>query len=444
MRHVAIFCSVVDNFGDIGICWRLARQLAHEQRWQVQLFVDDLGSFAKICPEVVVDAAAQSIQSIQVMHWNAELMADWQKSWQVFSGTRAHEAFSNANDPHHRAALASSSGTTSGAGSAAGSASGSAEALPSLQTIPDLVIEALACTVPEAYLQLVAKQNPQALWLNLEYLSAEDWVEGCHGLPSPQSLVPLTKYFFFPGFTSATGGLLRERDIVQQAQNLQQDSKAQAAFWQKIGIADAQAYQRRISLFAYGQANIASWLTQLQLDSQRTLLLVPQGVLAEQICSIFPELASQQTAIKRLALGQLTIMVMPFIAQQDYDLLLACCDINFVRGEDSVIRAHWAGRPFIWQIYRQEEQAHRQKLNDFLAKQLALATPELSALIQKAHDLWDLELDFSEIWPEYIKNIDKIQAHTVDWQQFLTQQQDLASNLVRFAEKKLIMPRNFS
>jgi len=444
MRHVAIFCSVVDNFGDIGICWRLARQLAHEQLWQVQLFVDDLGSFAKICPEVVVDAAAQSIQSIQVMHWNAELMADWQKNWQVFSGTRAHEAFSNANDPHHRAALASGSGAASGAGSAAGSAASSSEALPSLQAIPDLVIEALACTVPAAYLQLVAKQNPQALWLNLEYLSAEDWVEGCHGLPSPQSLVPLTKYFFFPGFTGATGGLLRERGIVRQAQNLQQDSKAQAAFWQNIGIADALTYQRRISLFAYGQANIASWLTQLQLDSQRTLLLVPQGVLAEQICLIYHELGCQQTAIKRLELGQLTIVVMPFIAQQDYDLLLACCDINFVRGEDSVIRAHWAGRPFIWQIYRQEEQAHRQKLNDFLAKQLALATPELGALIQKAHDLWDLELDFAEIWPEYVKNLDKIQTHTVAWQQFLTQQQDLASNLVRFAEKKLIMPRNFS
>lgn len=398
MRTVAIFCSVVDNFGDIGICWRLARQLAHEHQWQVQLYVDDLASFAKICPQVKVDATSQTIFGIQVLLWHTDLVEGWQA------------------DFTEQADLAT----------------------------PDVVIEALACTVPEAYLQRVAKQNPQALWLNFEYLSAEDWVEGCHGLPSPQSQVPLTKYFFFPGFTSATGGLLRERDIVQQAQNLQQDSNAQAAFWQKIGIDDALAYQRRISLFAYGQANIASWLTQLQLDSLRTLLLVPQGVLAEQICSIYPELASQQTAIKRLVLGQLTIMVMPFIAQQDYDLLLACCDINFVRGEDSVIRAHWAGRPFIWQIYRQEEQAHRQKLNDFLAKQLALATPELGDLLQKAHDLWDLELDFAEIWPEYLNNIDEIQKHTLNWQQFLTQQQDLASNLVRFAEKKLIMPRNFS
>ena len=412
MRTVAIFCSVVDNFGDIGICWRLARQLAHEHQWQVQLYVDDLVSFAKICPQVKVDAPRQRILDIQVSHWNAELVASWQ-------------ADSSPQQPLRD--LPQQSQNTE---------------LPELAT-PYLVIEALACTVPEGYLRQVARQNPQALWLNLEYLSAEDWVEGCHGLPSPQSVVPLTKYFFFPGFTSATGGLLREQSIVRQAQNLQQDSEGQRNFWQQLGIDDAHEYQLRISLFAYGQANIASWLTNIAQQGPKTLMLVPSGVLAQQLCAIYPELNSQ-TGQKRLELGQLTLVLMPFIAQPDYDLLLACCDINFVRGEDSVIRAHWAGRPFIWQIYRQEQQAHRQKLNDFLAKQLALATPELAALIQKAHDLWDLELDFSEIWPEYLKNIDKIQNHTIVWQQFLTQQQDLASNLVRFVEKKLIMPRNFS
>ncbi len=412
MRTVAIFCSVVDNFGDIGICWRLARQLAHEHQWQVQLYVDDLVSFAKICPQVKVDAPRQRILDIQVSHWNAELVASWQVD-------------SSPQQP--RQDLPQQSQNTE---------------LPELAT-PDLVIEALACTVPEGYLRQVARHNPQALWLNLEYLSAEDWVEGCHGLPSPQSVVPLTKYFFFPGFTSATGGLLREQSIVRQAQNLQQDNKGQRNFWQQLGIDDAHEYQLRISLFAYGQANIASWLTNIAQQGPKTLMLVPSGVLAQQLCAIYPELNSQ-TGQKRLELGLLTLVLMPFIAQPDYDLLLACCDINFVRGEDSVIRAHWAGRPFIWQIYRQEHQAHRQKLNDFLAKQLALATPEVAALIQKAHDLWDLELDFSEIWPEYLKNIDKIQNHTIVWQQFLTQQQDLASNLVRFVEKKLIMPRNFS
>ena len=146
----------------------------------------------------------------------------------------------------------------------------------------------------------------------------------------------------------------------------------------------------------------------------------------------------------RLEIATLTVQMMPFMPQQDYDLLLALCDVNFVRGEDSVIRAHWAGRPFIWQIYRQAEQAHRQKLHDFLSLQLASAPQDITSLVRRVHDSWDLEEDFSEIWSEYRKNLDKIQKHTVNWQQFLTQQQDLASNLVRFVQKHLIMSRNFS
>ena len=43
-----IFCTVVDNYGDIGVCWRLARQLAAEHGFAVRLWVDDLASFARL------------------------------------------------------------------------------------------------------------------------------------------------------------------------------------------------------------------------------------------------------------------------------------------------------------------------------------------------------------------------------------------------------------
>ena len=382
--QVAIFCSVIDNFGDIGICWRLARQLSAEHQWQVQLYVDDLSAFKRICPEVEPALAQQQILSIEVIAWTPTT------HWPA-------------------------------------------------QT-PDVVIEALACQVPTAYLQQVAQQNPQAIWLNLEYLSAEAWVEGCHGLPSLQPEIQLKKYFFFPGFTPATGGLLREQHIVAQAEKIRQDKQWQQRFWQQLQVDDFADFVLKVSLFAYGQTQIKSWLITLSQQPERTLLLVPEGVLAEQIRAEFPIL--QQAS--RLEIATLTVQMMPFMPQQDYDLLLALCDVNFVRGEDSVIRAHWAGRPFIWQIYRQAEQAHRQKLHDFLTLQLASAPQDITSLVRRVHDSWDLEEDFSEIWSEYRKNLDKIQKHTVNWQQFLTQQQDLASNLVRFVEKKLIMPRNFS
>ena len=66
---LTIFCKVVDNYGDIGICWRLARQLRHEHGVAVTLWVDDLKSFRRICPDVDADAAQQEVQGVRVRHW---------------------------------------------------------------------------------------------------------------------------------------------------------------------------------------------------------------------------------------------------------------------------------------------------------------------------------------------------------------------------------------
>src|ERR1700744_3805960 len=65
-----IFCAVIDNFGDIGVCWRLARQLADEHGWQVRVFVDDLHAFQKLCPSLALDRARQTIGAIVVEHWH--------------------------------------------------------------------------------------------------------------------------------------------------------------------------------------------------------------------------------------------------------------------------------------------------------------------------------------------------------------------------------------
>ena len=380
-----LFCSVVDNFGDIGICWRLARQLQNEHQWQVTLWVDDLASFQKICHSVKPDLASQWQHDVMVRHWTA--------------------------------------------------------VLPTLTESdkPDLVIEALACTIPPSYLQWMASFTDKALWLNLEYLSAEDWVHGCHALPSPHPYLPLQKYFFFPGFTEQTGGLLREQGRVDSLTKLRNSTELQQEFWQQLGLMDAMNYQQKISLFAYSQSQIRPWLELLARSAQSTLLLVPQGQLATDLTQLYSELKTGRFDDKSLS-----IRILDFMPQPMYDQLLACCDINFVRGEDSVIRAHWAGRPFIWQIYRQEEQAHLIKLQAFLDKYLQHAPPQQKACIEKLHMAWNLEQDISTEFSLFSNFSEQIQVNNKKWQEYLTQQQDLASNLVRFAENKFIMSRNFS
>ncbi len=386
LNRCDVFCSVIDNFGDIGICWRLSRQMVAEHGIAVTLWVDDLASFQRICPELNPQLPVQQLAGVLVRQWLAEL--------------------------------------------------------PPLAAddFPDLLIEALACTVPQSYLEQFSTFRPDAIWLNLEYLSAEDWVHGCHALASPQTGINLAKYFYFPGFTEQTGGLLRENGLVEALRKFSQDVPAQQQFWQRAGIAGAMDYRLKISLFCYQQQAIADFILQLQQLPDSVLLLVPEGVVAQQLRVLWPELATAAS----MTLANLRIDILPYLPQPHYDYLLAACDINFVRGEDSVIRAHWAGKPMIWQIYRQQEQAHQVKLQAFLDKYLLQASPALAKLIRQLHIRWDLEQPLAELLPLLIENIEEITDYQQQWQQFLMLQQDLVTNLVRFAENKFIMPRNFS
>ncbi|MDX3774848.1 elongation factor P maturation arginine rhamnosyltransferase EarP [Chromatiaceae bacterium AAb-1] len=380
-----IFCAVVDNFGDIGICWRFSRQLATEHKIPVRLWVDDLHSFQKICPQVDPALPAQHIEGVNVVLWSAD--TQWQQT-----------------------------------------------------TIATVVIEALACTIPEGYQQRMAATTEPVIWLNLEYLSAESWIEDCHGLTSPQAHPLLHKYFFFPGFTARTGGLLQEQHLQQKLAAFRQDKTAQLQFWHQLAIEQPAYYQRKISLFAYSHPQLAELLVQWQQEHSATLCLIPEGALAEQVKQLYPELQQQ----RQLTAGNLTLRILPFMPQPQYDLLLAACDFNFVRGEDSVIRAHWAGQPFIWQIYRQQEQAHLIKLNAFLARYTTAMPAALQQTITAMFLSWNTESALVADWVAFSSASTEIIQFNRYWQQQLSELGDLSGNLVRFVEKKFIMHRNFS
>jgi uncharacterized repeat protein (TIGR03837 family) len=380
-----IFCAVIDNFGDIGICWRLSRQLVAEHGIAVRLWVDDLVSFNKICPQIDVNARQQSVAGVNIClwsehtHWHSIIMAD-------------------------------------------------------------VVIEALACTIPNSYQQLMAQQTPKPLWLNLEYLSAEDWVEGCHALPSPQPHLPLHKYFFFPGFSAATGGLIQEAALQQQADDFMADKPAQQQFWCSLGISNSAQYQQKISLFGYEHPQIDSLLGYWRNAALHTLCLIPEGALAEQLIRQYPALGQQG----ELSQGQLTVKILPFMPQADYDKLLWACDINFVRGEDSIIRAHWAAKPFIWQIYRQQDEAHLDKLQAFLQRYCALMSPDTAQVLRQFWLDWNTANELTRSWSNFTGILPQLAEHNRHWRDSLTENGDLASNLVHFVEKKFIMRRNFS
>lgn len=365
-----IFCSVVDNYGDIGVTWRLARQLAGEHRQPVRLWVDDLAAFARICPAADGAAASQRQAGVEVCLWP--------KPWRDVAAA-------------------------------------------------DVVVEAFACELPAAYIEAMARRRSPSLWLNLEYLSAESWVESCHGLPSMQAS-GLQKYFYFPGFTAATGGLLREGDLIARRDAFQADPAASLRFLEGLGV-QPQPQERRISLFAYENAALAGWLDALAAGTAATLLLVPEGrVLGD----VERWAGTSLKAGEQYRRDSLRVQVLPFVRQEDYDPLLWSCDVNAVRGEDSFVRAQWAGRPFVWHIYEQEEGVHLEKLEAFLALFGEGLEESLRGELVAFWLAWNGQGDAGLAWQTLENRLPEWSAWIGNWQRRLTEQTDLAAGLVRF------------
>ncbi len=356
-----IFCKVIDNFGDVGVCWRLSAELARRGE-QVRLWLDDPQALAWMAP----GALQGSVPNIEVRTWTSPL--------------RAGQA-----DP---------------------------------QPPADVWIEAFGCEPPPECVEALGARLVEGarapVWINLEYLSAESYVERSHCLPSPVMSGPargLGKWFFYPGFTARTGGLLREPDLLAR----------QAAFDAGAWLASLQLpvrpEARRVSLFCYEPAALPAVLQQAGLDTAISDWLVTPGRAWQAV----QQAASPGPGCR--------LHPLPLLSQRDFDHLLWTGDLNFVRGEDSLARALWAGRPFVWHIYPQHDGAHHAKLEAFL--DWLQAPPSLRAF----HLAWNGIGPQAAVWPD---------ADTLaSWhrcaqaaRERLLAQADLCSQLAGFALEK--------
>ena len=290
-----LFCRVVDNHGDLGVCWRLARRLVALGAASVRLWIDDASALAWMAPA--------GEPGVTVRRWR-ELL------------------------PHE---------------------------LPG-----DVVVEAFGCDPPPGFVAAMAARERPPIWINLEYLSAEPFVARSHGLASPQQSGPargLLKWFFYPGFTPDTGGLLLEDGLLEA-----RAAHDAPAWLGERGLA-SEPGARRISLFCYEQPALADWLDEWSAAAAPPITLyVTPGHAARQVGAWLDAPVEPGQRMRR---GALEICALPWLHQPDYDRLLWSCDLNLVRGEDSLVRALWAARPLVWQIYRQHDGAHLAKLDAF-------------------------------------------------------------------------------
>ncbi len=364
-RQWDIFCKVIDNFGDIGVCWRLSADLAARGE-QVRLWVDDASALSWMAPA--------GTAGVEVLPW----------SQSVDSTAVA-------------ALLAKQSG--------------------------DVLIEAFGCDIPPEFLALWVAQPAQSqsarCWLNLEYLSAESYVERCHAMPSLVSHGPAagwTKWFFYPGFTSQTGGLLREPGLLQRKTDVDVEDEPHRT-----------QPPLRVSLFCYEAPALAALLAEWShhgLAGQPVELLVTAGRTAQTVKA---ELSQWQSEKENAEPKLLKITWLPWLSQTEFDHLLWRCDLNFVRGEDSVLRALWAGKPFVWSIYPQDDGAHLPKLAAFLQQ---LDAPDS---LKAFHLAWNAAGE--KLCAPSAADLAEWRQHAEAARTALLNQEDMTSRLLQFVAK---------
>jgi uncharacterized repeat protein (TIGR03837 family) len=501
---VDIFCRVVDNYGDIGVTWRLARQLTDEYGFDVRLFVDDLASVEKIVGESQYNKLVAGSAFLSIIRWKSALVGEFDNSNNPIDPTIEYIENTQSIAPHSREGEdpipLGSNGTKLGSrlrgsgdfcdlnvsidpaikhrentqpiaprpreggdpillgisGAQLGSrlrgsggiynfcvaidptikhaenaqpiaprpraggdpipldshgtnthpTNASAGDFRNAKTIQpaDIVIEAFACELPTSYIDQMAARAVKPLWLNLEYLSAEPWVAEYHLLPSPHPRLDLTKHFFFPGFTDKTGGLIREKSV--QATPL-----------------TATPALNNIFVFGYDSPHSRALISSIANTDCIANITIAEGALAD--------------ASKHLP----TCVVTPFVPQPDFDSVLATHDFCWVRGEDSFVRAQYAGKPFIWQIYPQEEGAHLVKLQAFLDLYCAGMSRECTDAV-RALNVWLSDESMPNIeapWQNALTHWQEWQQHAHHWQKTLLAQTDLATKLVSFYQKSLII-----
>ncbi|MCX8520096.1 MAG: elongation factor P maturation arginine rhamnosyltransferase EarP [Rhodoferax sp.] len=369
-----IFCRVIDNLGDIGVCWRLCANLAARGQ-RLRLWVDDSTALEWMAP----GARYGQWPGIQVL------------SWQQASQAAVLHSLPRA----------------------------------------DVWVEAFGCEMPSAFVAHFAKDALalRPCWINLEYLSAEPYVERCHGLPSPVLHGPAAgwcKNFYFPGFSRKTGGLLREADLLRPLPNPAAAAAATADAAQFLAGCGISAIAGRLfSLFCYEPILLRPLLMHLATAEVPTQLLVTHGRASSAVKACL----GGQTR-----LGALQLRYLPLLSQVDYDRLLAVCQLNFVRGEDSVLRALWAAKPFVWHIYPQDDGAHWPKLEAFMEHL------QLSQQVRTLHRAWNGFADSLEVSGDWCAALHP--AALSAWQ---TQVQaararllvldDLATQLIGFVQK---------
>lgn len=384
LKTLDIFCEIIDNYGDIGVVFRTAKELQKIfPKSKIRAFLNKLDEFKKINSQVL-DLPSQNIDGIEYITF--DYLRD------------------NANE---------------------------------LLTA-QVIIEAFGCQIPKEYME-IAYDNSELL-INLEYLSAEDWIEDFHLQSSPLGRGKLKKVFFMPGFTEKSGGVIADSNYLERIQRVLENKE----FYEKKYLSDIEDRENKIigTLFSY-EKNFTPLLEDLKKLDKDVVILAMGEKTQDSLRKILKNFSIEDFR-NSLKYGKIEIRFLNFLNQEEYEELINIVDFNFVRGEDSFIRAVLTGKPYMWHIYCQEEYAHMDKIEGFLDKYRKVienfSDEDFLLNMEKFFKDYNFRKENSlelgkESYLYFFENLAKIEKYNTIFRDFLIQKCNLINKLKDFIEK---------
>ena len=343
INSIDIFCEVIDNYGDVGVAYRLARE------------------FKRIYPNKKLRFFLNKTEEINLIKKSNDIEIIAYKD--IFK----------------------------------------------VENSADLIVETFACEIPKEYIDKALRSSK--LIINLEYFSAEDWVDDFH-LQESFLGGSLKKYFFIPGLSKKSGGILLDNEFLERKKQVEENREY---YLEKFEIKEK--YDLVGSVFSY-EKNFDSLIKELKKLDKKVLLLVLSEKTQKNFIKYFDN-SNNYDKIKAVKL--------PFFTYDKYEELLSLCDFNLVRGEDSFVRALLLGKPFLWHIYPQEENIHIQKLNSFLEK-----------YCPNNNELKDTFINYNvnrDNFSYFFKNFKEIEEHNRKYANYLIENCNLIEKLINFIKK---------
>lgn len=240
MYNCDMFCRVIDNFGDAGIAWRLAKSLATEKHWRVRLIIDDAATLAAMVPQVDACAAVQNVQGIDIARWD--------------------EGFESP--------------------------------------AADIVIELFSCFLPAQYEEAIAQAllTRRVAVAALDYLTAEAYAEESNGLASPHPRYGYHKTFLFPGFSEKTCGVIYEAGLNEKFEAFVAQGGPKRVL-ESLGCECGQCLT--LYFFTYPQMPVAAFARDIAADPRPLQILAAPGKASDMLADELEKLHAPHVRLVR-------------------------------------------------------------------------------------------------------------------------------------------------